>query len=148
MTHDAPRPALNLPASVLPEPSRPPVLGRLLRLGWLALGCLCVVLGMVGALVPLMPTTIFLILAAACFARSFPRLERWLLDHPRFGPTLRVWRDKGAIGTRAKVMACAGLASGYIVFLVAARPSVILAVITLLLMGACAAFILSRPAVS
>ena len=69
----------------------------MIRLGWLALGCLFVGLGMIGAVLPLMPTTIFLILATGCFARSSPRLEAWLLNHPRFGPTLRDWRERGAI---------------------------------------------------
>ncbi|WP_336297289.1 YbaN family protein [Sphingomonas sp. 7/4-4] len=64
---------------------------------WLALGWFFVLLGFVGALLPLMPTTIFLILAVGCFARSSPRLEAWLLDHRRFGPSLRAWRENGAI---------------------------------------------------
>jgi uncharacterized membrane protein YbaN (DUF454 family) len=52
------------------------------------LGLIFVGLGFVGAFAPLMPTTIFLILAAACFIRSSSRLEAWVLNHPRFGPTL------------------------------------------------------------
>jgi uncharacterized protein len=78
----------------------------MIRLGWLTLGCLFVALGVIGAILPLMPTTIFLILAAGCFARSSPRLETWLLDHPRFGPSLRAWRQHGAIGRRGWAMAC------------------------------------------
>ena len=74
--------------------TRPGVGGRAARLGWLAMGWICVALGIIGALLPLMPTTIFLILAAGCFARSSPRLEAWLLDHPRVGPTLRAWRRR------------------------------------------------------
>ena len=64
---------------------------------FLGLGFLMVALGMIGAVVPLMPTTIFLIAAAACFARSSPRFEAWLLDHSHFGPILRDWRANGAI---------------------------------------------------
>lgn len=58
---------------------------------WFCAGWLMVALGFIGALLPVMPTTIFLIAAAGCFARSSPRFERWLLDHPRFGPPLVAW---------------------------------------------------------
>ena len=50
------------------------------------LGCIMLMLGALGAVLPLLPTTPFLLAAAACFSRSFPGLEAWLLDHPRFGP--------------------------------------------------------------
>lgn len=118
----------------------------MIRLGWLALGCLFVGLGMIGAVLPLMPTTIFLILAAGCFARGSPRLEAWLLGHPRFGPTLRAWRRDGAIGRRAKIMACSGIAVGYALFLFGARPGIGLALVVAALMTGCAAYIVTRPA--
>ncbi|CAN7272235.1 YbaN family protein [Phenylobacterium sp. LjRoot225] len=113
---------------------------------WLALGFVFVALGFVGVLLPLVPTTIFLILAAACFARSSPRLEAWLLNHPRFGPTLRAWRDEGAISRRGKALACGGMATGYLLFWLAARPSLMVAVIVGAAMAACAGYVLSRPA--
>ncbi|WP_336868957.1 YbaN family protein [Sphingomonas sanguinis] len=118
---------------------------RAIRFGWLALGVFCVGLGIVGALLPLMPTTIFLILAAGCFARSSPRLEAWLLDHPRFGPTLRAWRRDGAMSRRAKGMACGGMAIGYAIFLLTARPNAILAVVVAFVMIGCATYIGTRP---
>lgn len=83
---------------------------------WLALGWFFVILGFIGALVPLMPTTIFLIFATGCFARSSPRLEAWLLDHPRFGRSLRAWRATGAIPRNAKLLAVGGMLLGYFAF--------------------------------
>jgi uncharacterized membrane protein YbaN (DUF454 family) len=117
----------------------------LIRATWLLAGLLCVGLGFIGVFVPLMPTTIFLILAAGCFARSSPRLEAWLLGHPRFGPTLRAWRAEGAIPPRAKLYACIGIALGYGLFLVGAHPGLIVALIVALPMMGCAAWIASRP---
>jgi uncharacterized membrane protein YbaN (DUF454 family) len=118
---------------------------RLTRPLWIALGLFFVALGVIGALLPLMPTTIFLILAAGCFARSSPRLETWLLTHKRFGPTLVAWREEGAIPPRAKVLACGGIAIGYAIFWWGARPSLWIDLVVALVMGGCAAFILSRP---
>ncbi len=127
------------------DPIKPGRLYAAARYGWLALGFLFVALGVIGALLPLMPTTIFLILAAGCFARSSPRLEAWLLDHPRFGPTLRAWRRDRAIPRRAKLLACTGIALGYALFLATARPHLPLALVVAAVMAACALFILTRP---
>jgi len=112
---------------------------------WLVLGLGFVALGIIGALLPLMPTTIFLILAVGCFARSSTRLESWLLDHPRFGPTLRAWRRDGAISKRGKAAACAGMALGYGFFWITARPHLHSALIVAIVLGGCAAFVLTRP---
>ena len=69
-----------------------------------------------------MPTTIFLILAAWSFARSSPRLEAWLLQHPRFGPTLVGWRETGAVSRPAKIAASIGMTAGFALFWVGAHP--------------------------
>lgn len=72
---------------------------------WLlmGLGVLATALGLVGVFVPLLPTTPFLLLAAACFARSSRRLHDWLLGHRWFGPYIRGYREHHAITRRAKV---------------------------------------------
>ncbi|NBV17785.1 YbaN family protein [Janthinobacterium sp.] len=87
---------------------------RLRRWAWTAAGALMVLLGIIGAMLPVMPTTIFLILALACFSRASPRLEHWLLHHPRFGAPLRQWREHRAVSRRGKAMACLGMAIGFV----------------------------------
>lgn len=84
--------------------------GRQVRRGpvkwiWMAAGFLAVGLGGIGIIVPGLPTTVFFIIAAACFARSNPRFERWVLDLPRIGPLVRDHRAGLGMPRRAKVLA-------------------------------------------
>lgn len=115
------------------------------RLFWLGAGLVMVGLGIVGAFLPLMPSTIFLIVAVWCFGKSSPRLEAWLLNHPRFGPTLRNWQDRKAISRSAKIMALGGMAVGYGLFYWGARPNLYMAVGILVTMAACAFYVATRP---
>jgi uncharacterized membrane protein YbaN (DUF454 family) len=115
------------------------------RIPYLCLGWLMVLLGIIGAFVPLMPTTIFLILASWFFARSSPRLEAWLLSHPRFGGTLRTWNETGAVPGTAKVMACGGMIAGFALFLVGAHPKLWIAAVVAMLLLASAIYVVSRP---
>ena len=69
-----------------------------------ALGCLSFVLGVVGIFVPLLPTTPFLLLSAALWVRSSPRLYDWLLAHPCLGGYVRNFRENRAIPLRAKIV--------------------------------------------
>lgn len=116
-----------------------------MRRVYLALGLAFVAIGFVGAFLPVLPTTPFLILAAACFARSSPRLEGWLLAHPRFGPLLRAWREHGAIPSRAKLMALAGTALGFLLFWIGSKPGPALTIGVGVLMAAGLAYVFTRP---
>ena len=112
---------------------------------WFAAGWLMVALGFIGAMLPVMPTTIFLIMAVGCFARSSPRFERWLLEHPQFGRPLRQWREEGAISRKGRRMAFAGMAAGYVIFWIGARPSWLLALGVGLFFVMGAAYVGTRP---
>ncbi|MFT4249201.1 MAG: YbaN family protein, partial [Pseudomonas sp.] len=118
---------------------------RLTRYLWFGLGLSMVALGIVGALLPVMPTTIFLILALACFGHSSPALEARLLAHPRYGRSLRAWREQGAISVRGKRLATTGIALGIVLFWLGARPSPALGMPVSAAMAACAGWLLARP---
>lgn len=118
------------------------------RTAYFVLGWLMVALGLIGAVLPIMPTTIFIILAAWCFGRSSPRFEKWLLEHRIFGPTLVQWREHGAVPKRVKWIACSGMAFGYATFFCFARPTPLLGGVVALFFIACAAYVLSRPSLA
>jgi len=83
-------------ADPVPHPS------PIVRWVLLAVGLVAVALGIVGAFLPVLPTTPFLLVGAACFARASPRLHRRLGASKTFGPTLAEWRRHRAIAWRAK----------------------------------------------
>lgn len=74
-----------------------------MRVVYLLLGLASIGLGILGAVLPIMPTVPFLILAAWCFGKSNPVWEQRLLDHPRFGSHIRAWRERGAIARIGKM---------------------------------------------
>lgn len=79
---------------------------------FLAGGIVALGMGLVGAVLPIMPTVPFLLLAAFCFARSNPEWEARLLDHPNWGPQLRDWQEHRAIRRPAKIAAIGAMAVG------------------------------------
>lgn len=78
---------------------------------WLFLGLMSVGLGLLGVVLPLLPTVPFMILAAFCFARSSDRLHQWLINHPTFGPLIADWERNGAIRPKAKKLATVSIAA-------------------------------------
>jgi len=73
-----------------------------MRLFWVISGLLSLGLGVVGVVLPLLPTVPFILLAGFCFARSSERLHGWLLEHRHFGPMIDDWHTRGAISPRVK----------------------------------------------
>jgi uncharacterized protein len=72
---------------------------------WFISGCISVVIGAIGILLPLLPTVPLLLLAAFCFANSSDKAHQWLISHKIFGPPIEDWRQSGAIRRPAKVIA-------------------------------------------
>jgi uncharacterized protein len=109
-----------------------------------ALGWIFVVLGIAGLVLPLMPGVLFLILAAACFTRSSPRFEAWLVGHRVLGPPVREWRETGSIPRSAKIFAAVSLAVSWALILLSGA-SAFVDVLTLALLGAVALYVVTRP---
>ena len=76
-----------------------------MRTTYLLIGHASMALGFIGIFVPLLPTTPFVLLAAACYSRGSEHFHTWLHEHPRFGPMITAWREHGAIGFRSKIVA-------------------------------------------
>ncbi|MFK4872793.1 YbaN family protein [Novosphingobium sp. ZW T3_23] len=119
--------------------------GRVARAAWMTLGLVLVGIGIVGIVVPLLPTVDFMLLALPCFARSSPRLEAWLLGHPRFGPPLRAWRHERAVPRHVKFMAIGGMAFGYGLFVFHVQPGLPLALPVAAVLLFWAVWIARRP---
>lgn len=82
---------------------------------WFLFGILSVAAGLIGVVLPLLPTVPFLLLAAFCFARSSDRAYQWLVNHPRFGPPIKDWQENGAIRKPAKIAATACIVASPVV---------------------------------
>ncbi|WP_343316488.1 YbaN family protein [Acinetobacter soli] len=72
---------------------------------WRTLVVIFIILGIIGAILPGMPTTVFLILAAWAASKGWPEMDAWLLNHPKYGPTLCDWRAHGTVPRKAKWIA-------------------------------------------
>ena len=117
-----------------------------MRLLLFILGWLAVAIGVVGIFLPVLPTTPFMILAAGLFARSSPRFEKWLLDHPRYGQPLIDWRREGAISRRAKIASISLMSASLVVIWVAGPKMLLVKIGVTILLGLSALFVATRPA--
>ncbi len=93
-----------------------------LRLLWRALALACVALGAIGAVLPGLPTVPFLLLAAWAAGKGWPALEEKLLNHPRYGATLRRWRERGAISRKAKWAATLMMSASAVIIVASEAP--------------------------
>jgi hypothetical protein len=115
------------------------------RFFFLVLGYLFTGLGFVGVVLPVLPATVFFLLALWAFSKSSPRLYAWVRNHEVIGPPIRRWQDYGVISTSAKYAAYGAIAVGYAMSSWALWPNrLIIGAVGIVLIGV-VLFIGSRP---
>lgn len=117
---------------------------RLVRWFYMGVAAVGLVLAVIGAVLPVMPTVPFILLAAWAASRGSPRLAHWLESHPVFGPSIVAWRAGGVVPRRAKWIASAMMTGSSVGMLLVAGPRwfVLLAVLA---MAVAAAWLWRRP---
>lgn len=108
--------------------------------GWLSFA-----LGTIGMFVPLLPTTVFWILAVWCWARSCPVLMEKVYAHPHFGNGVKQFLEHGVISRRGKQFALGGMTVSYVIFYLSVQPSLLLAMIVGGTLAAVALWLATRP---
>ncbi len=108
------------------------------------LGFIFLALGIIGIVLPLLPTTPFLLLSAFCFARSSEKLHAWLLCHPSFGPPIIDWRENGSISKRNKTYAIVTILITFLLSVILEVPLVVI-LIQMTVLSIVSLFILTRP---
>lgn len=116
-----------------------------IRYGLLAFGWLNVFLGIVGFFLPVVPSTIFLLIALWAFSKSSPRFHRWLYDHPRFGKTIRDWHAHRVIPAPAKALAVTMMAASLAFVSLYVAESWTLPTILAAILTGVSGYILTRP---
>ena len=112
---------------------------------WLlwAAGSLALGLGLLGVVLPGLPTTPFVLLAAACYAKASPRLHAWLLNHRLLGPMLRDWEKHRSLTRRTKTVAVVSMTLMVSLSIWSFRGRLI-AQLALVLLGAIGAWVVLR----
>ncbi|MBD3895913.1 YbaN family protein [Halomonas sp. ML-15] len=114
------------------------------RVAYIALAWVSFCLGMIGVVVPLMPTTCFMLLAVWAASRGSPRFAQWIREHPRFGASVVAWERERAIPRRAKGVAVLMLVFSVAVLLLTV-PSAIVKLALVTGLGLLAVWIVTRP---
>jgi uncharacterized membrane protein YbaN (DUF454 family) len=115
----------------------------LAKTGYFIIGIISLLVGIIGAFVPVLPTTVFILIAAWAFARSSRRLHNALLNHPRTGPAITAWRSNQCIPLKAKKAAVISIIISFtIVWL---TTNLLVNLLVLVILSAVVYFILTRP---
>jgi len=112
---------------------------------YLILAWLCVILGIIGAFLPLMPTTVFLLIATWAFSKSSPYWHQWIRNHQFFGTTIRAWEKHHAISQKTKYGIFVTLMMSYLITAVILGPLSTTAIITAICISGVAVYISNLP---
>lgn len=112
---------------------------------WTLLAYACIALALLGLVVPGLPTTPFVLVAAWAASRGSARLHAWLHEHPQLGPALNDWEQQGAVTTRAKIIALTFLAVSWGIMYVREISTTALVGVGLLIVTV-GTFVATRPA--
>jgi uncharacterized membrane protein YbaN (DUF454 family) len=115
------------------------------RVGLMVFGWFNIILGIIGRVLPVMPTTVFLLIALWAFSKSSLRFHRWLFEHPTLGRTIRAWHEHRVISARAKIMAVGMMASSLVYVTLFVADGWALPLGLAMSLSAVSAFIVSRP---
>ena len=126
------------------EDSRDLSARRRLAWAWTATGYAFFGIGLLGTVLPVLPTTIFWIVAAGCFAKGCPAMARKIYAWPAIGPAVEAFLSHGVIGRKAKVSALLGMAGGSGIVLLTALP-LPAKVVTIAVIALAALYVVSRP---
>lgn len=112
--------------------------------GFRILAYLSIVLAAVGVVLPLLPTTPFVLLAAFFASKGSPAFANWLEEHPTFGPAIRDWRRSRVIPLKAKMLACSMMVLSWGILFMMGAAGMVLAISGIFL-ASVASYILTRP---
>lgn len=119
-------------------------IGHYRKAGFRILAYIAVMLAAIGVVLPVLPTTPFVLLAAFFASKGSPEFASWLENHPRFGPIILQWRARRAVPASAKVLACSMMTLSWgVLFWGGAKPLVLVIVGITLVAVAC--YLLTRP---
>jgi hypothetical protein len=126
------------------QPPQPSTTSPLLRAVLVVVGTTALVLGVIGIVLPILPTTPFLLVAAACYARASTRLYAWLLGQPSLGPLVTEWRRSRSLPPGLKTRALVVVAITFAIS-IAIVDSMLLRVVLLMTGATLAAFLYRIP---
>lgn len=129
--------------AAIPVPAQK--LGPVTRLLVLGIGWFFVVLGGIGIILPVLPTTPFLLISLWAFSASSPRLHQWLYTHPRFGPWLVAWSRHHVIPVKAKILAVTMMTGSWVYVTFSVAESWALPTMLGVIMTTVFAYILTKP---